>query len=108
MVAAYDVMGAQQKAWRACEAEEAPWMAVHQQLLSIARRRAALDAEELGAIREAIRVQLWRELGMTSLREYLETFMGYGPQVASERIRVTEALEVLPAIEEALTTAELS
>ena len=91
----------------ACEVDEA-WMALHQQLLSIARRRAALDSEELGAIREAIRVQLWRKLGMTSLREYLERFMGYGPHVAAERIRVTEALEVLPAIEDALATGELT
>ena len=86
---------------KACEVGE-PWMALHQQLLSIARRRAALDSEELGAIREAIRVQLWRRFGMTSLREYLEHFMGYGPQVAAERIRVTEALELLPAIDDAL------
>ncbi|MBV8756386.1 MAG: HNH endonuclease [Deltaproteobacteria bacterium] len=93
--------------WRACEVDE-PWMALHHQLLSIARRRAALDAEELGAIREAIRVQLWRKFGMTSLREYLEHFMGYGPHVAAERIRVTEALEALPAIEDALATGQLS
>ena len=83
-------------------------MALHQQLLSVARRRAALDSEELGLIREAIRVQLWRKFGMTSLREYLEHFMGHGPQVAAERIRVTEALEALPAIEDALATGELS
>ena len=92
---------------RACEVGE-PWMALHQQLLSLARRRAALDSEELGAIREAIRVQLWRRFGMTSLREYLEHFMGHGPQVAAERIRVTEALEALPAIEDALATGELT
>jgi len=85
-----------------------PWMALHQQLLSVARRRAALDSEELGLIREAIRVQLWRKFGMTSLREYLEHFLGHGPQVAAERIRVTEALEALPAIEDALATGELS
>ena len=95
------------EAWKAREVSE-PWMALHQQLLSIAKRRAALDGEELGAIREAIRVQLWRKFGITSLREYLEHFMGHGPQVAAERIRVTEALEALPAIEEALATGELS
>jgi len=95
------------KASKACEVSE-PWMALHQQLVSIARRRAALDSEELGAIREATRMQLWRKFGMTSLREYLEHFLGHGPQVAAERIRVTEALEALPAIEDALATGELS
>ena len=34
--------------------------------------------------------------------------MGYGPQVAAERLRVAEALDALPAIEEALATGELS
>ena len=96
------------EAWKACEAVGEPWMALHQQLLSIARRRAALDSEELGAIREAMRVQLWRKFGMTSIREYLEHFMGHGPQVAAERLRVTEALEALPAIEDALASGELS
>ena len=53
-------------------------------------------------------MQLWRPLGMTSMREYLERRMGYGPQVAAERLRVAEALEALPAIEEALAADELS
>ena len=53
-------------------------------------------------IREAVTVQLWRPLGMTSMREYLERRMGYGPQVAAERLRVAEALDALPEIEDAL------
>ncbi|HSN28384.1 MAG TPA: HNH endonuclease signature motif containing protein, partial [Kofleriaceae bacterium] len=83
-------------------------MELHRQLLSVAKRRAALDSEELALIREAIRVALWRRLGMVSMRDYLEHAMGYGPQVASERLRVAEALEVLPAIEDALATGVLS
>ena len=94
-------------AWKACEAEE-PWMELHRQLVSVAKRRAALDSEELALIREAIRVTLWGRLGMVSMREYLEHAMGYGPQVASERLRVAEALESLPSIEDALATGELS
>jgi hypothetical protein len=58
-----------------------------------AKRRGALDHEELALIREAIEVQLWRELGMVSIREYLERRMGYTPGVASERVRVAEAIE---------------
>lgn len=59
-------------------------------------------------IREAVAVQLWRPLGMTSMREYLERRMGYGPQVAAERLRVAEALDALPEIEDALAANELS
>ena len=53
-----------------------------QQFRSLAKRRGALDHEELALIREAIEVQLWRELGMVSIREYLERRMGYTPGVA--------------------------
>jgi 5-methylcytosine-specific restriction endonuclease McrA len=95
------------RASRACERSE-PWRDLDRQLRSIANRRAALDAEELALIREAVRVQLWRPLAMTSMREYLERRMGYGPQVAAERLRVAEALDALPAIEAALETGELS
>jgi hypothetical protein len=91
----------------ACERSE-PWRDLDRQLRSIAKQRAALDAEELALIREAVRIQLWRPLGMTSMREYLERRMGYGPQVAAERLRVAEALDALPAIEAALETGELS
>jgi hypothetical protein len=85
-----------------------PWRDLDQQLKAIAKRRAALDADELALIREAVRVQLWRPLGMTSMREYLERRMGYGPQVAAERLRVAEALDALRAIEAALESGELS
>jgi hypothetical protein len=92
---------------RACEGGE-PWRELDRQLRSIAKARAALDAEELGLIREAVRMMLWRPLGMTSMREYLERRMGYTPQVAAERLRVAEALDSLPAIEAALQSGDLS
>lgn len=84
------------------------WRDLDRQLRRVAARRSALDHEELTLIRKAIRVQLWRRLGMASMREYLELAMGYGPRVASERLRVSEALEGLPALEDALATGELS
>jgi hypothetical protein len=84
------------------------WRELHWQLRSVAKRRGALDHEELVLLREAIAVQLWRELGMVSMREYLETVMGYSPGVASERLRVAEALDAMPALEQALETGELS
>jgi hypothetical protein len=86
----------------------AAWHDLDRQFRSLARRRGALDHEELGLIREAIEVQLWRELGMVSIREYLERRMGYTPGVASERVRVAEALEAMPALDGALASGELS
>ena len=45
---------------------------------------------------------------MTGIREYLEHECGYGPHVASERVRVAEALDAMPALEHALGEDELS
>jgi hypothetical protein len=84
------------------------WRDLDRQLRVVAKRRGALDHEELQLIRKAIVLALWRELGMVSMREYLEHVMGYGPNVASERIRVAEALGAMPALEAALGAGELS
>jgi hypothetical protein len=96
-----------ESSWADGDGAEA-WRDLDRQLCSVAERRGALDHEELTLIREAGAVQLWRPLGMTSMREYLERRMGYGPQVAAERLRIAEALEALPAIEGALASGELS
>ena len=94
---------------KACEVSEAEeWQSVHKQLKRIAKRRAALDRDDLALIRKAIRIALWRHLGLTSIREYLERECGYGPHVASERVRVAEALDSMPALEHALGENELS
>jgi hypothetical protein len=92
----------------ACEGREEPWQEIDRRLRSIARKRAALDVEELALIRRAIALQLWRPLGMISMREYLENVMGYGPHTANERLRVASALEQLPATEAAFARCELS
>ena len=86
----------------------AAWRDLDRQFRSLAKRRSALDHEELALIREANAVQLWRELGMVSIREYLERRMGYTPGVASERVRVAEALDAMPALDHALASNELS
>ena len=86
----------------------AAWRDLDQQFRLLAKRRGAVDHEELGLIHEAIEVQLWRELGMVSIREYLERRLGYTPGVASERVRVAEALDAMPALDAALESGELS
>jgi hypothetical protein len=89
------------------KAGRAAWRELDRRFRSIAKTRAALDHEELALIREAIVVALWREFGMVSIREYLERTMGYTPGVASERVRVAEALEAMPVMEHALASGDL-
>ena len=93
---------------RAYDADRAPtWREVHNQLLSLRKRRAQLDYEEILALRQAVRLQVWRELGAASMREYLERVLGYGPRAANERLRVAGALDAMPALSQALRSGEL-
>jgi hypothetical protein len=91
-------------------AREAPndWKLVDRSLRTIARRRAALDAEEARWLREAEEIQIWRPLGMVSMPDYMERVLGYGPRVAQERLRVARALADLPVLAAALTDGELA
>jgi hypothetical protein len=84
------------------------WREVDRRLRGIARRKGALDREELVALRDAMRVQVWREVGCASMREYLERIFGYGPRAASDRLRVAAALDAMPVLEDALDAGELA
>jgi hypothetical protein len=81
---------------------------VHRALKRIAKTRAALDAEEIAALRDAQRMQLWREFGYASLVEYMERELLYTPRAAVERLRVANVIEELPEIEAALQQGKLS
>src|SRR5512147_29865 len=87
---------------------ETDWRAVDRALRSIAKRRAALDAEEARWLREAEALQIWRPLGMVSMLDYLERVLGYGPRAAQDRLRVARALGTLPRLTAGLAQGELS
>jgi hypothetical protein len=81
---------------------------VHRTLKRIAKARAALDAQELAALRDAQQLRLWRRYGHTSLLDYMERELGYTPRAALERLRVADAVQELPQIGEALAQGDLS
>lgn len=84
------------------------WREVDRRLRGIARRRAALDADEARWLREAERLQIWKPLGMVSMVDYLERVLGHAPRTAQHRLRVARALADLPALTAALDAGELS
>jgi hypothetical protein len=84
------------------------WREVDQQLRSIARRRAGLDAQEARLLRRAKDVEIWVQLGMVSALDYVERVLGYAPHAGAERLRVADALAQLPALERALEAGELN
>ncbi|HET9623401.1 MAG TPA: HNH endonuclease [Kofleriaceae bacterium] len=95
--------------WAYATAAASPdWRMVDRELRKIARRRAALDAEEARWLREAERCQIWRELGMVSALDYMERVLGYAPRTAQERLRIARALGELPVLTEALAGGELA
>ncbi|MCB9560639.1 MAG: HNH endonuclease [Kofleriaceae bacterium] len=84
------------------------WRQLDRQLRGVARRRAALDAEEARWLVLAQQVELHRRFGYASLHEYLERTLGYGPRAARERLRVASALQVLPRTAAALARGDQS
>jgi len=106
--AAVEVESGSTWAFSATYGDSANWQRVDAALRSIAQRRAALDAEEAGWLREAEACQIWRPLGMVSAIDYMERALGYAPRTAQERLRVARALGALPELTAALTEGELA
>ena len=71
---------------------EADWKDLHQRLRSIARRRIALEAKEAELLLEAEETRLYLRLSYTSMLEYMDRELNYGPHAANERLRVAHAL----------------
>ena len=87
---------------------EADWKDLHHRLRSIAKRRIALEAKEAELLLEAEETGLYRRLSYTSMLEYMERELNYGPHAANERLRVAHALIDLPLTAELFAEGELS
>ncbi|MBP6848489.1 MAG: hypothetical protein KA201_32310, partial [Kofleriaceae bacterium] len=74
------------------------WREVDRTLRGLARRRAALDVEEAAWLRRARALGVHREFGFATFFEYVERILGYAPGPARERLRVADALAVLPKL----------
>jgi len=88
--------------------DEPEHRAVHRRLCEYAGRRSALDAAESFDLVRAERLKLYMFHGCSTLWEYMERLLGYGPHAARERMRVARALVGLPAVSMALSAGELS
>ena len=78
------------------------WVIAHEALSRLARERAALDAAEGPWLLRALRAQAHVHLGFGCFISYVEHMFGYTPHTISEKLRVAEALEQLPASRAAL------
>ena len=83
------------------------WKRVHAELTRLARSKGAYDAEEARWLLEGKRVRVHEPLGYGTFLSYLEHVFGYGPRLASERLRVAEAIAQLPAMNDALASGDL-
>ena len=87
---------------------EADWKELHWRLRSLAQQRVALEAKEVGLLIEADESQLYRRLGYSTMLEYMERELHWGPHAANERLRVARELMSLPLIDEQFKAGELS
>src|SRR5260221_13889945 len=81
---------------------EFDWRQAHGELSRLAKTRAHLDWEEGTWLVRALRAGVHQHLGFGSFAAYIERLFGYGPRWVEERLRVAEAIEQLPEIEQAL------
>ncbi len=80
------------------------WRETDAALRSIARRRAALDAEEAEWLLKARDQQIHLYLGLPTFLAYLENALGYSPRTAQDKLRVAEALANQPALKDELAS----
>ncbi|HUQ01396.1 MAG TPA: DUF222 domain-containing protein [Kofleriaceae bacterium] len=88
--------------------DDGGWRDIDRRMRRLAARRSALDAEEARLLVEAKRAELHKHLGLGTFDEYLERVLGYAPTTGRDKLRVAEALQTLPAVEQALRTGMLS
>jgi hypothetical protein len=84
------------------------WVAAHEELTLLARRRAELDGLEGPALLGALRADVHRHLGLGSFAEYVERLFGYSRRTLEDKLRTAEALEGLPAMARSLREGTLS
>src|SRR6186713_519716 len=90
------------------KSNDSDWVQAHEALSSLARKRAALDAEEGRWLLVALRTVAHVHLGFGSFGEYIERLFGYKPRSTQEKLRVAEALEELPDTAAELESGALS
>ena len=78
------------------------WKRAHEELSRLARWRAGLDWEQGRWLLRAIRLGTHLHLGFGRFGEYIERLFGYSRRTTEDRLRVAEALERLPALDDAL------
>lgn len=87
---------------------EDAWRVAHERLARFATRRSRLEWREGRLLREALALCTHERLGFASFVEYVERLFGYGPRTIKEKLRVAEALELLPELSAALQQGELT
>ncbi|HEU4731317.1 MAG TPA: HNH endonuclease signature motif containing protein [Kofleriaceae bacterium] len=84
------------------------WKEVDRRLREYARHRSALDAAELFDLVRAEQLKIHVCCGCSTLYDYMERVLGYGPHAARERMRVARALATLPETTAALARGGLT
>jgi 5-methylcytosine-specific restriction endonuclease McrA len=84
------------------------WRQAHEALSRLSRRRARLDWQEGRALLDALRSAAHLHLGFATFAEYVERVLGHKRRSTEERLRVAEALEQLPKLNNALRDGAMS
>ena len=84
------------------------WQWVHDSLVALASRKAALEYDEIVLLLAAERTRAWYHLGRGSMAEYADHVLGIDGHTLAEKIRTAGKLEMLPRMTAALQGGVLS
>jgi hypothetical protein len=84
------------------------WQCAYEELVRVAKARAGLDWQEGRSLLAALRAGVHLHLGYGTFAELVERLFGYKPRWTEERLRVAEALESLPVLEQSLRDGAIS
>jgi hypothetical protein len=88
--------------------EPLDWRRAHEELTRLAKTHAHLEWQEGRSFLAALKTGAHLQLGFATFAEYIERLFGYTARSTSERLRVAEALEGLPELDQALRDGALN
>ncbi|MBL0212601.1 MAG: HNH endonuclease [Myxococcales bacterium] len=86
---------------------ERDWLKLHEEITSVGKQIACLEAREIDLLLDAEETKLYRRMGFPTIYAYIEAVLHRTHHVATERMRVAHELLELPQIAEQFRAGEL-
>ncbi len=86
---------------------ERDWIRLHEDIVSVGKEIASLEAREVELLLEAEETRLDRRMGFPTIYAYIEAVLGHSHHVATERMRVAHELLELHGVRDRFRAGEM-